>query len=364
MKYQGISVLIITLFLLPACSLLPAEEELPLAPVIHTNQQASYDQVAVTRGDIVKTITYQCSYKSASEETLAFQLNGEVIRHVYVRQGDSVEKGDLLAELDTDAVNKEIETQQNAISELELTIRHCKESRELAVKKEALLLQRQAAESGIDSEAYAAQEQKNRAAEDEYQELLLNYARQLSIERDRLGELNQKLNERRLYAGISGTARYVLSSTSGKELVSEAGKAVCVISDFSEAYFVAKLETNSFFQIGDIVSIIYNDEAHEAIVFDITENSEDKKTYVSFQLKIPDPALSAGSTGTIQIEADRRTNVLCLPSKSVAALQNAKVVYFVDENGVKSSKTVTTGLEANGMVEIVDGLQEGELVIE
>ena len=37
--------------------------------------------------------------------------------------------------------------------------------------------------------------------------------------------------------------------------------------------------------------------------------------------------------------------------------------YYQDENGMRALKNVTTGLEANKMIEIVSGLEEGDMVI-
>ena len=44
-------------------------------------------------------------------------------------------------------------------------------------------------------------------------------------------------------------------------------------------------------------------------------------------------------------------------------MDGRKIVYYVQENGLKTYKDVTTGLETDGKVEIIDGLTEGEYVI-
>lgn len=73
--------------------------------------------------------------------------------------------------------------------------------------------------------------------------------------------------------------------------------------------------------------------------------------------------MSAGVKGEITLVKDRRDDVLCLPAKAVTTFENTYIVYYVDENGLKSSKVVETGLYADGLVEIVSGLEEGEMVI-
>ena len=43
---------------------------------------------------------------------------------------------------------------------------------------------------------------------------------------------------------------------------------------------------------------------------------------------------------------------------------NNYLVYYVDETGMKRSKPVEIGLKANGLIEIVSGVEEGEMVIQ
>jgi multidrug efflux pump subunit AcrA (membrane-fusion protein) len=39
------------------------------------------------------------------------------------------------------------------------------------------------------------------------------------------------------------------------------------------------------------------------------------------------------------------------------------MVYYVDEEGMRAYKPVEIGIAANGMVEILSGLEEGETII-
>ena len=69
-----------------------------------------------------------------------------------------------------------------------------------------------------------------------------------------------------------------------------------------------------------------------------------------------------GSTVTGAIETSTRNNVLQVPARAVTTTNGASTVK-VRNKGRTETRTVKTGLTANGMVEITDGLKEGEQVV-
>jgi macrolide-specific efflux system membrane fusion protein len=69
-----------------------------------------------------------------------------------------------------------------------------------------------------------------------------------------------------------------------------------------------------------------------------------------------------GSTVTGAIETSTRNNVLQVPARAVTTTNGASTVK-VRHDGRTDTRTVKTGLTANGMVEITDGLKEGDQVV-
>ena len=69
------------------------------------------------------------------------------------------------------------------------------------------------------------------------------------------------------------------------------------------------------------------------------------------------------SFGAFDLLRDSRKDVLMVPDSAVTTLNGKSIVYYQDESGLKAYKQVETGLKANGMVEIVSGLAEGESII-
>ena len=82
-----------------------------------------------------------------------------------------------------------------------------------------------------------------------------------------------------------------------------------------------------------------------------------------FQLLEQASTLEDGARGTVTVVLDTREDVLMIPASAVTNLKNETVVYYQDEHGMKNYKIVEVGMEADGMVEIIAGLTEGECII-
>ena len=60
---------------------------------------------------------------------------------------------------------------------------------------------------------------------------------------------------------------------------------------------------------------------------------------------------------------EEHNDVLYLPDSAVNKMGDSYIVYYEDENGLKSAKEVTVGLKAENKIEITSGLEFGDAVI-
>ena len=90
-------------------------------------------------------------------------------------------------------------------------------------------------------------------------------------------------------------------------------------------------------------------------------NASDEKIYL--QLDQPDPTLKSRDSGSIILKLDQRENVLYLDKSAIRTFNGKPFVYIPDENGLPTLRYVTLGLEVKNVVEIVEGLDEGDQVI-
>lgn len=76
-----------------------------------------------------------------------------------------------------------------------------------------------------------------------------------------------------------------------------------------------------------------------------------------------DQVIPAGLTASTQITIDQVENALLVPSRAVRRVGRQSVVDVVQEDGTTAQRQVRTGVSGEQMVEIVEGLQEGDRVL-
>ena len=69
-----------------------------------------------------------------------------------------------------------------------------------------------------------------------------------------------------------------------------------------------------------------------------------------------------GDNVTIKLTLEQKLNTLTVPRSAVRMYMGNKLVYVL-EDGLRIEKQVETGIEQGNMTEILEGLEEGELVI-
>ncbi len=326
---------------LTSCMLLPEEEEFDMAPIIQEYEGTEYSKVSVKSGDVVNAEKISCEYSAAQREELAFYEDGVEVAKVYVKQGDRVKEGDLIAELATEDLDQEIAAKDFEIEKNRLMQRQRLEMRDLEIEKQQRTFNDATAIQAIRSQCDA--DVNN----------LRNELDMLNVYRDDLRD--QKANFT-LTAGIDGKVSFLLEGLEGME--SEMDLTVCVVSGKARPRFVADTERAGDFADGARVEVLANEQTY------LTEVSHPKrKDVVHFNLVDSLDGLEDMDSGEVLYVMDERRNVLYLPKSAVKAMGDQHVVYYEDENGLKVAKEVQVGLTAESMTEIVSGLELGEEVI-
>ncbi|MEW5718886.1 MAG: efflux RND transporter periplasmic adaptor subunit [Chloroflexota bacterium] len=83
---------------------------------------------------------------------------------------------------------------------------------------------------------------------------------------------------------------------------------------------------------------------------------------VTLEITNSDGSIKPSMTANLTLEVERRDNVLLIPTRAVTTKGNQKVV-TVKQKDQTVTKVVTVGLSNDSFVEIVDGLQGGDVVI-
>ena len=353
-----LAALLVCALCLSSCALLPEEETFESAPVIKTYEAKSYKLAVVTRDELIKSVRISCSYVPVQTEKLTFAVGGEYIDEIFVSPGDTVEAGQVLGQLRLNGVEDQIEACRETLTSLELQLRQLAERQSLAEKKTRIqyALDAKGLETALRSleETYARQRQS------------LEDSRMLTGER--LAEYEKRLSDRQLRATLSGTVTYVRAFSEGAR--STLGERVITVADSTLSLFKAETEYWDHFTPGETRIITVSKREYEAVVtseaelgLPETEKTEGKRGVVYFKLTQPALDLEDNDRGSLELVLDTREDALLLPEKAVSLMGDKQVVYYLDEEGVRRFREVTTGLAANGQIEVLSGVSEGDEVI-
>lgn len=332
--------------LLGGCFLLPQEAEVPSLPLVETAPAAEYKTETVRRGDIAQTASISFAYVPLQQEELSFPVSGERYGDIFVKAGDTVAAGDLVAELDCSDLDRESRELQEQQATASIQLDYARQALDAA--------------KGLGGDTLQEYKEKVSQLEDTVYVLGL-----------RLDELEQQKDQRRLYSSIDGTVTYVKSIGAMSTTIKDS--TVVTVANREQSIFAAMTEYYDRFQPGDTLTLTISDQEYEAVVKKPQElgfepsSSEDKGVYKEkVYLVLADENAyfeSSSIKAVVSLTLDSREDVLWLPAKAVVTIGGQSMVYYQDDTGLRSAKAVETGITADQGVEIVSGLEEGDVVM-
>lgn len=352
-RNRGMLVLTLAMaVLLQGC--LPKEEVLPDAPVIKTTAIKEYKKAEVMRGDIIESVTIDCTYTALYKEDLKFSIGGVAIDHIYVKEGDRVNKGDILADLVMDDTQSKIEEYTDNLELLNLNLQNLRELKELAVSS----LKKLSAIEGY-TKSIGEQYARDIAGYDNDMEKLTD---SIYIVQKRLDTAKKDLSNHRILAGMDGMVSFV-SGYKSRELSNKETTLITLYNP-DEMLFLAEGDNVDYLTPGKKVTVKMYLENVEAKVLtpDGKEKYAGRKEYYLKAIKEPG-RLQMEERGEITLILKEAKDVLFLPTVAVHEENGAFVVYVEDADGFKSVKEIKTGFTAERKIQILSGLEEGDSVI-
>ena len=359
MRWKSLIICLLSACLLTSCTLLPEEETVRTAPRVRSFERPVYQTVPVERGDLVEKAKISCNYVPVQTASLPFMMDDEFIDRFMVQAGDTVEEGQVLAQLQLGDLESRIATAENEIDVLKLKIAYERERYDLILKRLAITTAQM--DTIRKSETYAQEEEAYQQRERSLQDSLTY--KQLALE-----ALLEDLAKRQIRAPFSGTITRVVGHDEGDR--SEFGVSVITLVDSTRSIFRATAEFWDRFVPGDAYQITVKKQPYDAVVVTATElglpepeRQQGKRSYVYFALQQPSFELKDGDTGTVEIVLDERLDALYVPKDAVSFANDRPIVYYLREDGMKAYKYVETGVTLGSLTEIISGLEEGEHVI-
>lgn len=346
--------------MLTGCSSAVGEDE-DLILVEKEVETMTYEMAVVSVGDVRKSEKTKCVYQQVNDESLSFGVSGKRIAKVYVKEGEDVVKGQILAELDLGNVEEQVRDLEYNIARNELNLSYIEPNMNNEISSLWLKFIYQSGQS--DGERKALEEnvkgvqQRYRYAQEDCEDAL-------ALDRAQLAQLQKSMKESVLRAGINGTISKIQERLEGSTSVKD--EEIIKIIDSTECLFaVDDLSLRDCFSEGVEVdmSIAYGSGAgdYKLVPYDIG-NWKDVFLF-SISDGNQDAVIEVGTMGTMRYTTDYRTQVLTVPLRAVHQADGKSFVYVLGENQMREVKWIETGLFGDDKVEVISGLAEGEKVI-
>lgn len=306
----------------------------------------------VARERITEKITYTGTLEALTKINITPEVGGKIAR-IYVEAGDRVAKDQLLAELETESIRLQLKQAEAGVAVAEAAYadgQRNKERMDRLIKENAVSeQQREKVQLGFDSAA--AQLEQARAGLNLARHALdvslmrAPFAGVIASKNAEVGDVINPMMGGGYGGGASGVLTLVDYSTI-KLAVAVSGEDVARIRKGQEA--VLKVGSFPGREFRGVIRVV-----------NLTADPQNKKFGVEVHVANPDAALRPGTFGDLVFEVQSHENALVVPQAAI--LENTYV--FVAEGGKAVRRNVTLGIENTTMVEILDGLRDGEAVV-
>ena len=320
--------------------------------------------IKVQRGDIVENALAIGRIEPKKEIAVKSKISG-IVKTVFVEVGDEVEAGDPLLEIKPDPTPLEFaEAKRN----VEMAIVNLEKAENEYLRMEKLLSDNLVSQQEFDS------------AENEYKQLQLR----VKIAQERLALIEEgrtKIADRQvdtvIKASVLGTVleRRVNEGDPVVPLTSyQAGTELLLLANMENLIFkgtvdeidVGKLEVGmtAELKIGAIP-----DEKIFGRLTKISPKAKQQENATLFDVEIEithrgEKMIRAGYSANAELVINKAENTLFIPERLVEFNNEKTFVEVMDENGKIIKKEVKIGLSDGINVEIREGLEEGEEVVE
>jgi len=320
--------------LLLACTALScAAEPEPVTEAERPTPIAGYE---LAPRDMSRIVQVSATVEPENVVTIASRMSG-LITELNVREGDRVNQNEVLLQFDLAEQGAELE---RARAELELA--------EARYERSSQLYEREVISSADYEEARA----NKRIAGSE-----------VSLLETRLG-----------FGSVRAASDLVIL-----ERHVEQGDAI----DTHEPLFTVADLNRLVVRVGiperDVVSIeegqqaevridAYSDEIFAGTVQRIYPSANNDSRLITVEITLPteqnERVIRPGFLARVKMDADRRADVLAVPSESLLASgRGERFVYIINENDRLERRDVETGIERRNWTQVLNGLQPGDVVV-
>lgn len=387
-----------TLFLsllLSGCALLPtgsttlenpfagqAEEPTPTPiPTAIVPLKPTYE---VKTGEILRQTAFSGRVSPVEVYELFFRSGGRV-RQIYVTRNEMVQAGDVIADLEIDDLERQVvsaqlnlDRAQSRLAEAEADLAFDRRAAEIAVEIAELRLAELSTNNPDDANAISIQEKQVELAQLNLERLergvdplLQNDVERAQLELDKL---NTAIEDAQIRAPIDGQL-LTLSLTVGRPV--EAFSPVVVVANPEELEISSDLTSTQMEGLaeGMPVAIKMVGRPGQTLNGEIRRlpypygtggganvSDLDRSTRIAIEQSPEEIGYDLGDLMQVEVELERKTDILWLPPSAIRIFDGRRFV-VVQDGDVQRRVDVRTGIQTPDQVEILEGLELGQVVV-
>jgi len=329
--------LVICLGFLTACSGQTTQEE-PTPTPIPTPVIPTKPTYKVVRGDVEQFLKFTGRIVPEDEQELFFGVGGRV-DEILVQQGDEVKAGQLLAVLESG-------------------------NREFDLKRSQIFLEM----AQLSLQSTLLQLPKNTKA---YTETIALKEKEVELAQLNLDELNKAVADSRIVSPIDGVIR---SLTLRDGAVAEPFEPVIVVADLSNLEVSGDVGGDSMTQLAEgmevaITPVVLEGDSLTGKIYSLpypygsgSKDALDQSLRIKVDKDLVAEGYEVGDLVEVVVMLEMSDDVLWLPPQAIRTFEGRKFVVVKDGDGQRRVD-VRTGLQSDDRVEIVEGVEEGQVIL-
>lgn len=351
--------LLLTTLLLCSCAAGPQQ-----APELLTPVKVRPDSAVAEVGDIFD-LTYREGAVVPAVEPASFSTDG-VIAEICVLPGQEVKKGDVLAVLETEALQKRLDALRAELNQGQTAYASLNRSLSLDIQIKQLELQ-QMQQSGAPA-AYELQLKELELEEAKLQQKQAKESqaasqKQLNVQ---IEEIVRQISNTAVTAPIDGAVVWISVNAVGGRFAT-AGSALFYIADPSRLLIRTERISPSLLQTCDRIYAQIGDREYGLVPQETDINDDIAKALDGLEMKTTysftedASELSPGGNAIVCCRSNFKAGVLSVPANALYRDQDGAYVYRL-EGDEKKRVPVEIGVRTALRVEILSGLTEGDEV--
>jgi HlyD family secretion protein len=353
----------------------------------------------VEKGDLAKSVVATGKVEPITKVEVKSKASG-IVKKLLIDAGDRVKKGQLLAQLDKEEIQAQVEQSRAALQAAEASLKGAEadferakvdaEGPDVPLLKRAYDRAVGMAKEGVVSQSALDDAQKNYELSLNKQNVskaqltvlrakIAQTQAQMAQDRAHLNQLTEQLSYTDIESPIDGI---VLSrdvemgdAVSSILVLGSSATLVMTLGDTSEVYVKGKVDESDIGKVylGQPARIkveSFKDKTFSGKVTKISPMGVEKDNVTTFEVRVsinnPGGELKAAMTANAEIILEEHKNVLQIPEGAIVYDKDKKASVEVPEPSAKEGKkkvAVNIGISNGAKTELLGGLKEGDQVV-